>query len=220
DAMGLPTEHLLAIADRLSALFPQLQRISAYATPANLLRKQPDELARLKAARLSLVYFGMESGEPEVLRRIAKGATADGIAEAIGRARAAGIKISATVILGVGGRDLAEAHAMATAALINRAPPHYLSTLQLTLAPEAVADFLGRWDGNFQPQDDQGILDEQRILLEHLAPPLPVIFRSNHASNCLALAGTLPKDQGRLLAEVSAAARTGQQLRPDWMRGL
>ena len=220
DALALPTEALEAIAAKLAATFPGLQRISAYATPGNLLRKTADELARLKAAKLSLVYLGVESGSREVLRRISKGATADGMVEALDKARSAGIKVSATVILGLGGKRLAEEHAEATAALINRAPPTYLSTLQLTLMEDAAPNFLARWEGGFVPQDDTGVLIEQRRLLAALDPPHPVIFRSNHASNCLPLAGTLPRDKARLLAQVDGALAGTNALRPEWLRGL
>jgi len=220
DALALPTAQLEAIADKLAATFPGLQRISAYATPGNLLRKGIDELERLKAKRLSLLYVGMESGSAEVLRRIAKGVSPERMVEALDKARAVGMKVSATVILGLGGRALAAEHIAATAELVNRAPPNYLSTLQLTLVEQAAADFLGRWEGQFKPQTDDGILREQLHLLEALAPPSAVIFRSNHASNCLALAGTLPKDNARLQAEVTAALEDGGRLRPDWLRGL
>jgi radical SAM superfamily enzyme YgiQ (UPF0313 family) len=220
DALALPTDHLEAIADRLARSFPLLQRISSYATPANLLRKSPEELARLREKRLTIVYLGIESGSPEVLRRIAKGASADTLAASINKARQAGLKVSATVILGVGGRRFAEDHAIETARLINQAPPTYLSTLQLMLPEEVRASFLARWDGAFEAQDDAGVLAEQQLLLEHLAPLAPVIFRSNHASNCLALAGTLPRDRGRLLAEIRSAAADEAWLRPAWMRGL
>lgn len=220
DALALPTESLVLIAERLAQRLPNLTRISSYATPSNLLRKSLPELERLKANKLSLIYLGVESGSAEVLRRIAKGATPDGIADAIDRARSAGLKVSATVILGLGGKRLAEEHARDTAALINRAPPNFLSTLQLTVLDDAIDTFLARWDGDFQPQDDQGILEEQRLLLDCLAPPSPVIFRSNHASNCLALAGTLPKDRDRLLADLDGALHGARSLRPLWMRGL
>lgn len=220
DAFGLPTADLLAIAEKLERTFPALQRISAYATPLNILRKSPDELAELKEAKLNLLYLGMESGSGEVLRRIAKGISPAGLEEAILKAREAGLKISATVILGLGGRDWSDRHADDTAALVNRAPPHYLSTLQLTLMPDAEAEFLDRWEGTFVPLDDDGVLAEQGRLLAGLAPSYPVIFRSNHASNCLPLAGTLPKDRDRLLAEVAAAQSGTAALRPGWLRGL
>jgi radical SAM superfamily enzyme YgiQ (UPF0313 family) len=218
DAFTLPTEDLLAIAAHLAARFPNLQRISAYATPADLLGKSPDDLLRLRQARLSLAYVGIESGAAEVLRRVRKGASADGIADALTRARTAGIKVSATVILGLGGRRLSQQHASDTARLINRAPPHFLSTLQLMLPVGTAPDFLARWDGDFAFLDDDAVLAEQRTLIAALDPPHPVIFRSNHASNCLALAGTLPRDRGRLLADIDGTGQDG--LRPAWLRGL
>ena len=57
----------------------------------------------------------------------------------------------------------------------------------------------------FAFQDDEGILAEQARLIAGLDPPAPLIFRSNHASNALPLAGTLPKDRDKLLALVGAA---------------
>jgi hypothetical protein len=47
-----------------------------------------------------------------------------------------------------------------------------------------------------------------------------VIFRSNHASNCLPLAGNLPRDKDALLATVAAARAGAQPLRPRWIRGM
>jgi radical SAM superfamily enzyme YgiQ (UPF0313 family) len=220
DALSLPADTLLAIAEKLTACFPELQRISAYATPSNLLRKTHEELESLRAKRLNLIYVGIESGSAEVLRRVAKGVSVQSMAEALTKARAAGMKISATVILGLGGRRLAAQHAMETAALVNLAPPHYLSTLQLILPDEVRDTFLARWGDGFEEQDDLGVLAEQRMLIERLAPAAPVIFRSNHASNCLALAGTLPRDRSRLLAEIDDAGGARERLRPDWLRGL
>jgi hypothetical protein len=47
------------------------------------------------------------------------------------------------------------------------------------------------------------------------------IFRSNHASNYLPLAGTLKKDKERLLEAVEYAISDPQHmLRNEWMRGL
>ena len=48
------------------------------------------------------------------------------------------------------------------------------------------------------------------------------IFRSNHASNYLPLAGSFPKDQARLVEELDAviAAEDPRHYRPEWARGL
>ncbi len=220
DALTLPTETLLEILDHLAARLPDLARVSAYATPKNLNEKGIEELAALREKKLNLVYLGIESGATPVLKRIRKGASQDSIAKALGRAREAGLKVSATVILGLGGRSGWEEHIAGTAELVNREPPTYLSTLQLDLEPAVYARFMEAQAPGFEFQNDVGILAEQERLLSLLDPPRPVIFRSNHASNCLPLAGNLPKDRDELLATVAAARTGAQPLRPRWIRGL
>lgn len=223
DALVLPTDTLVAILDRLAAAFPRLDRVSSYATPMNILHKTEDELARLRAKRLTLVYVGVESGAATILSRIRKGATPERIAAAIERAETAGVAVSATVILGVGGKRLWREHVVGTAAVINAAPPRYLSTLQLRLGPDEIDAFIARFerDGTpFEPQDDDGVLAEQEALLAGLDPPRPVVFRSNHASNCLPLAGILPADRDTLREIVAAARRGAPVLRPEFLRGL
>lgn len=223
DALALPTEHLLALLARLAETFPALQRVSCYATPINLTRKPVQDLRRLREAGLRLVYLGIESGSDAILKRIRKGATQETLVRALEAARGAEVKVSATVILGLGGRHLWQEHIDGTVALINRSAPTFLSTLQLTLMPEEEPAFIRdfeRFELPFVPQDDAGILDEQARLLAGLQPTRPVIFRSNHASNCLPLAGTLPKDGERLRTLVAAARRGAPVLRPTFMRGL
>ncbi len=220
DALMLPTEHLVQILDQLHARLPELTRVSSYATPDNLNRKSLEELRLLKSKGLSLVYLGIESGDAEVLKRIAKGASPKSIIKAITAAREGGLKVSAMVILGVGGEKCWQQHIDGTIAVVNAAPPHYLSTLQLHLDEESFPSFLSRWEGEFTFQNDDGILAEQERLLAGLAPATPVLFRSNHASNALALAGTLPRDTKRLQAEVAAARQSEGRLRPFFLRGL
>jgi len=224
DAYGLPTETLLALSARLRERFSALQRITAYATPFDLLAKSPEEIEALRRARLTLVYLGIESGSDRLLKAINKG-SARQMEAALARCRETGLKVSATVILGLGGRAFGMEHIEATADLINRQPPTFLSTLHLMLAPEVAPGFLGRFAERmgqpFEPAGDRDTVAELRRLIERLAPPSPVIFRSNHASNALPLAGTLPRDRDRLLAEIDGAAGVGGPvLRPRWLRGL
>jgi hypothetical protein len=220
DALVLPTEHLIAILDRLAQTFPELQRVTTYALPANLLKKSRGELARLRERKLTLVYFGIETGSADILRRIRKGATPEGMIEGLTKAREAGIKTSCTVILGVGGKKRWQDHIESTAAVVNAAAPIFVSTLQLTLDETTLDDFLTSFGEPFEFQDDDGVLTEQELFVSLLDPVSPVIFRSNHASNALPLAGTLPKDRARLLAEIRAAREGAISLRPAWARAL
>lgn len=219
DALAAPVEHLLDILAALRAAFPRLERVSSYALPANLLKKSAAELAQLRANGLTLLYYGIETGSAELLKRITKGATPEAMVTGLTKARQAGLKISATVILGLGGRTHWQEHIDATADLVNRVELDYLSTLQLMLDPMIHDEFHRKFREPFQEQDDRALLAEQVRLIERLNPPVPLVFRSNHASNALALAGELPQDREVLLAQLERALTGAVRLRPEWMRG-
>jgi radical SAM superfamily enzyme YgiQ (UPF0313 family) len=219
DALVAPTEHLIAILSALQEAFPSLERVSSYALPANLMKKSATDLTLLREQKLTLIYYGIESGSADLLKRITKGATPRSMREGLAKAKQAGLQISATVILGLGGQTHWQAHIDATADLVNQVELDYLSTLQLGLEPSIREEFYQKFREPFLPQDDFGILAEQARLVERLEPSAPLIFRSNHASNALALAGTLPRDKERLLAALAMAQAGQVGLRPAWMRG-
>lgn len=220
DALALPTEHLVEILRELSRALPRLSRVSCYATPGNIHRKKPEELLMLRQHKLKLLYFGIESGSDLILKKITKGATQKRLAESLHKAHASGIKVSATVILGLGGRTYSEEHINETINLLNHAPVSYLSTLQLYLDHNISDEFYKKFGEPFLMQDDIAILKEQERLIAGLKPPQAIIFRSNHASNALALEGTLPKDKEKLLLQVHAALDGNLELRPHFMRGM
>ncbi|HOW77165.1 MAG TPA: radical SAM protein [Candidatus Competibacteraceae bacterium] len=219
DALAAPTDYLLILLGNLRAAFPRLERVSSYALPANLLKKSVEELARLRQAGLTLLYYGIETGSADLLKRITKGATPEAMITGLTKAKQAGLKISATVILGLGGQTHWQEHIDATADLVNQVELDYLSTLQLILDPAIYQEFHRKFCEPFQEQDDHALLAEQVRLIERLNPPTPLTFRSNHASNALALAGELPRDRERLLAQLALAQAGQVRLRPEWLRG-
>ena len=220
DALALPTEHLLAILRELASVLPKLARVSCYATPGNIQRKSADELALLQQHKLNLLYVGVESGSDIILKKISKGATQRRMLEVLSKVHASGIKVSATLILGLGGHAYSDEHMGGTIELLNSAPVTYLSTLQLHLEPSIAAEFYKKFGEPFAALDDLGILGEQQQLISGLKPPQPVVFRSNHASNALALAGNLPRDKEKLLLQLSEAMAGIRPLRPNFMRML
>jgi coproporphyrinogen III oxidase-like Fe-S oxidoreductase len=220
DALALPTEYLLTILRELAAALPRLTRVSCYATPGNIQRKSVEELALLREHKLNLLYFGIESGSDLILKKITKGVTQRRMVEALLKAQASGMKVSATVILGLGGSQRSDEHIDGTIALLNSAPVTYLSTLQLHLDASIKDEFYRKYGEPFDMPDDLAILKEQERLISGLNPPQPVIFRSNHASNALALAGNLPKDKEKLLKQLLEAMAGQRVLRPYYMRGL
>jgi radical SAM superfamily enzyme YgiQ (UPF0313 family) len=219
DAMVLSTDRLERILEKLDASFPQLQRVTAYANPANLLCKSADELRGLRDRKLTILYYGVETGDPGLLLKIDKGATPGEMIEGCSRASAAGIKLSITVILGLAGKEGSSKHARHTADLLNHIQPRYLSALTL---------MLGRWKESYASSMGEGFefnsaIDDVRELRELVAgiEMDGCIFRSNHASNYLALGGTLPRDKDALLGKIDRALEDPDKyLRPEWQRGL
>lgn len=220
DAFCLPTDDLITILDALKAVLPRVSRVSCYATPSNILNKSDDELVLLKEKGLNLLYLGIESGSNLILKKITKGASQNSIAKAMIKADAAGLKVSGTVILGLGGQEYWQEHIDGTIALLNRAPITYLSTLQLHLEPDIIEEFQTKYGEPFEIPDDRAILEEQVRLISGLNPVKPVIFRSNHASNALALAGNLPRDKDKLLAQLQDALAGQVGLRAKHVRSM
>lgn len=221
DALVLSTDRLLRILERLYDRLPGLERVTVYGSPQNLLHKGLEDLRRLRAAGLTMIYYGIESGHDEVLTRIRKGVNAEQICTAGMMAREAGMDLSVTVILGLGGPRLSQCHAEATAQVLNRIAPRYASALTLMLEPRkpSFAEVFG--DHSWRMLGPIEVLAECRILLANLEAD-GIVFRSNHASNYLALAGNLQADKERLLSEIDAVLNNPDSapLRPDYLRGL
>ncbi len=104
--------------------------------------------------------------------------------------------------------------------MVNETTLQYLSTLQLGLQQTKEEQFYKKFDEPFEWLNDQEMLKEQLLFLENLHPNNVVIFRSNHASNSFALAGTLPKDKARLINELKYAIEDERLLIPTWLRGF
>lgn len=207
DALVLPTEKLLKILQALKDNFPRLQRVASYAAPKDILRKSEEELRQLKEAGLQLLYYGMETGDDLTLKAVNKGVNAEEAIEAGRRVTASGMKLSLMVILGLAGKEGSERHALATAKAINIILPTMLSALCLMLYRGS--ELLDQFEnGEFNPLSPQGLMQELHLMMQHIDLPQDkhCLFRSNHVSNYVQLAGTLPKDKERLLREIAYSA--------------
>jgi radical SAM superfamily enzyme YgiQ (UPF0313 family) len=218
DALAMDVAHWEAILAACREAFPGLQRVSAYATAINLRDKEVEELRRLRDLGLRLLYIGPETGDDVTFKRIAKGANFAGHVAAAGRAHDAGIELSAIFLLGAGGTERSLEHAEASAKLVTGMDPEFLSMLTLTVVPGTpLASLQER--GRFELPTVEEMLKELRTIVA-LAEPTDAVFRTNHASNYLPLAGRLPADRDRILAVLDRAVSGGVSLRPEWLRGL
>ncbi|MBI4722948.1 MAG: radical SAM protein [Candidatus Stahlbacteria bacterium] len=220
NALVLSNQKLMPILDALNSAFPELQRIGIYANTSDILRKTDQELKELRAKKLSIIYIGLESGSNKVLKRVNKGVTAEETINAVGKAQNAGFKVSVIGILGLGGADLLEEHAVATGRAISAMSPLYFSLLTLMIVPGTALHT--QWtEGKFILPNPLDMLQEMRVVIENIKVSSGCIFRTNHASNYLPLAGRLPNDKERLLITIDHALAKGEpSLRPEFLRGL
>jgi radical SAM superfamily enzyme YgiQ (UPF0313 family) len=218
DALVMDVAQWEPILEAARRLFPNLRRVSCYATASNVLAKSEAELRRLRAAGLSLLYMGPESGDDVTLKRIAKGSTAADPIEAARRARDAGFELSAIFLLGAGGTERSAEHAAASAELATAMDPHYLAALTLTVVPTTpLATLTNR--GAFALPTVEALLGELRTFVAG-ARPTDALFRTNHASNYLPLGGRLPRDSAAIVEVIDRALAGGVALRPERTRGL
>jgi len=231
DALVMPMDHWEAVLVRLRERLPRLRQVSCYAMASNVLDKSDDALRRLRELGLSLLYIGPESGDEPTLRRLGKqpltalpgdGRTGtpifDAHVAASARARAAGMKVSAIFLLGAGGTERSCEHAAGSARLATAMDPDYLAALTLTVVPDTPLA-QRQAEGRFTLPDQAGLLRELRTFVAE-AQPTRALFRTNHASNYLPLAGSLPDDGPRMAAVIDAALDGRVRLRPEWARGL
>ncbi|NOQ82845.1 MAG: radical SAM protein [Myxococcales bacterium] len=218
DALVLDLEHWEAILTACREAFPHLKGVSAYATAINLNGKSVGELKRLRELGLSLLYIGPETGDDVTFKRIAKGSNFEEHVQAARRAHDAGMKVSAIFLLGAGGTERTEEHAEGSAKLISEMDPEFVSALTLTIVPGTpIAKMQAQ--GKFTLPSVTRMLEELRTIVSHAAPT-NAVFRTNHASNYLALAGRLPHDRERIVAVLDKAVAGNIPLRPERSRGL
>jgi len=203
DPLVLSTNRLLRILSHLRKTFPRLQRVSAYASPNNLIRKSLREIQELKDAGLNLIFVGLESGDDQVLKMISKGESQASMIEGLNKSKQAGLDSSVMIINGVGGKQYSKQHALNSARLLNEIQPKYLSTLVLT-AYKGEAHLKSRLSEDFQMLNHLELIQEMRLFVEHLDLE-ETIFRSDHASNHLILKGVLGRDKESFLNKLDTA---------------
>lgn len=193
DALMCPPAHMAKILQYIREVFPECKRVTSYGSPGSILVKTQEELDMLHGLGLEMIYMGLESGSDEVLRRVNKGETADEIVRAGLMVKQAGMKLSVTCIAGIGSLELSEEHAIETARALSRMKPEYIGLL--VLAFDLPTPMMTDWqEGRFHLMDPVEMAQETLILLEHIDAE-GSIFRANHVSNYVNLAGTLNRDR-------------------------
>ncbi len=200
NGLCLKNDYLLEVLQSLNDNFKNLERTAIYATAKDIVRKSVDELIELRQNGLKQMYIGVESGSDMVLKMVNKNCTAQDVIIAGQKLKAAGIKNSTIIILGLGGVEHSREHALASANVISQINPEYLALMTLMIRPgtplqKQVAS------GQFKLLTPLHIIEEAHLMLENLDLS-GTLFRANHNSNYVQLRGVLNQDKARLLREL------------------
>jgi radical SAM superfamily enzyme YgiQ (UPF0313 family) len=217
DALALPRGKFKQLLADIRERLPEVRRVSTYANAFNISKYSPEELAELKDHGLSMLYVGLESGDEQTLAAVNKGASAAEIVDECKKAKAAGLKLNVTVLLGLGGKKRSLEHARATASALNEMAPQQAAALTLTLIPGTPLHEAAK-AGEFRLPDKHGLLAELREMIAGL--DYRGLFLADHASNYLPLKLRLPADKDKALSAIDAALSGRKGLKPEWLRGL
>lgn len=218
DALIIPQPRLVWILERIREHLPWVKRVGVYANAKSIRKKSIEDLRRLRENGLGILYYGVETGDDEIRAAIQKGSTAAVCIEMGRRVKEAGILLSATVLLGIGGRGQSLRHSRATGRLLSAMDPDYVGALTVMLIPGTPL-YRDDESGAFELPDEAGLLRELREMIAHTDLSGGYFF-SNHASNYLPVKAKLPDGKQKALDWIDAALRGEVGLKPEWMRAL
>jgi radical SAM superfamily enzyme YgiQ (UPF0313 family) len=220
DALIIPQKRLLPIVQLVKDAFPKLERIGVYGNTKSILKKSIEDLKELKDLGVGIVYLGVESGDQVVLDKVCKGTVLDKTAEAAKKVKDAGMLLSVTVLLGLGGVERSKIHAEETGKFLSRIKPDYAGALSVIVVPGTVlADEIKK--GTFVVPDPYMLLEELYTMIENTNVD-HTYFASNHASNYLPVKAWLPEEKEKTLKAIRhvLSERDPSMLRPEFMRAL
>ena len=203
DVMAMPFDRLMRILDAVNAAFPHLARIGLYANGSSILMKSVPQLKMLRDRKVQILYMGLESGSQRVLDCFGKTERVEDMIAAVHTAQECGFRLSVMILLGLAGKRMREEHIETTVRALNRMQPPLLSALRyiripgLTLPPEYV------------PDSEYDVVEELRRIVAGLNLH-HTVFRANHTSNPIPLAGRFPADREKLLLQLDNELASGR----------
>ena len=220
DVLIMPMRKLVPVLESINGNIKGVKRIGLYANAKSILRKTPEELLELRNLGVKIAYLGMETGNNEILEKIQKGADSRQMVEAGRKIKEAGITLSVTVLLGIGGKAKSMEHALDTARVLTEIDPDYVGALTVMVVP-GTALHEERVSGKFELPDKFGFLEELGIMVAK-SDFTDCFFTSNHASNYLPIRARMPQEKNETTSLIQRVIESSnnKMLRPEYMRGL
>lgn len=217
NSLVMKTEEMAEVIRFLKETFPGIKRVTSYGRSHTAARKQPAELLGLRTAGLSRLHLGLESGYDPLLQYMNKGVTAAEHIKGGKNVVESGISLCEYVILGLGGREMWEEHAISTARVLNEINPDFIRVRTLCVNKNMPLHAEVE-SGKFVRATDEEIIREERTLLEHLN--CRSIYVSDHISNLLPeIEGSLSRDKEKMLAVISSFEALSSEDKANFIMG-
>ena len=192
------TGDLVEILDYLHEKLPSIQRITSYARARTLAKKSVSELRELRAAGLSRIHIGMETGYDPLLQYMKKGVTAKEQIQAGRNVVESGISLSEYVMPGLGGKQWSREHATETARVLNQINPDFIRLRTLYIRRNMPL-FSQVESGEFVRISDDQVASEIKLFIASLNGIHSTVV-SDHILNLLEeVQGRLPEGREKML---------------------
>ncbi|PWJ43044.1 B12-binding domain-containing radical SAM protein [Sediminitomix flava] len=205
NVMVLKTATLLKVLNKIKETFPECKKISLYSSFNDLKRKSVEDLKLLKEAGLDMAYIGLESGDRETLERIEKGMTPEEAVEGMANAKAAGIRVLASFIFGMGGKERSKEHIEETVKLLNILQPEEIAPMALAIQPNTKLEQQVE-SGEFVRATPLQILHEEKYLLENMN--FETVYWGDHGNNIAPMRGYFPDLKASFLNRINHEIET------------
>jgi len=218
DALIIPQRRLTIILEKIRERLPWVERVGVYANTKSIKMKTDKELEELRDLGLGIAYMGLETGDDLILKQIRKGADSAKMITMGRKIKKTGIRLSITVLIGLGQRERSYDHARETGRVLSAIDPDYVGALTLMLIPgtELYEDYE---NGKFILPGPEEMLAETAMLISS-TNLTNGYFHANHPSNYLPIRAKLPQDKEKTLNLISQALEGKIALRPESMRAL
>ncbi|WP_277207091.1 B12-binding domain-containing radical SAM protein [Vibrio misgurnus] len=203
NVMVLPTRFLLQVLKRIRIKFPEVRNIALYSCLKDICKKSLNELEELKAAGITMIYAGLESGDRTILEQIKKGMTPEQAIEGMSLAKQAGIRVLLSFIFGLGGRNYSQAHIQATTILLNQLQPDEIAPMALAVQPGTELE-QNVITGRFVLPTPKQLLEEELYLLNNLNN-FPTYYWGDHGNNLTTQRGWLPEMREQFIKRIEHA---------------
>jgi len=215
DSDSLVRKDIVEILEHVRSRFPDAERVTSYGRARTLRVLGPERLGKIRKAGLTRIHMGLESGDAQTLELMQKGVDPEEMIAGGKAARVAGLDLSLYVLIGAGGPDRLNEHALGSARVCNEIDPDFIRLRTLVVEHDSSLEAkLKR--GTFKTTTPLQKLEEVHTFVEAL-DVTNCEFASDHFANyiwidheCIydGIHGRLPRDKGKMLSKLERAIET------------